>query len=71
MIASTKYREQVLAELDVLPDEYLPFVIQLMRSFRKSMSLNPAATSFSQGWEEARQGNTYTIETLWDDIDAE
>ena len=71
MITTTKYREQVLPELDVLPDEYLPFVLQLMRSFRESVTLKPATASFRQGWQEARQGDTSSVATLWDGIDAE
>jgi hypothetical protein len=65
------YREQVLAELDALPDEYLPFIIQLVRTFRESVTLKPAVASFRQGWQEAQQGVTYPIATLWDDIDAD
>ncbi|HZF39287.1 MAG TPA: hypothetical protein VE715_10710 [Blastocatellia bacterium] len=69
--AITIYRDQVLAELDALPDEYLPFVLQLMRAFRESVTLKPAADSFRQGWREAQRGETSPVETLWDDIDAE
>jgi hypothetical protein len=65
------YREQVLAELDALPDEYLPFVVQLVRTFREGIALKPAADSFRQGWQEALQGITYPLATLWDDIDAD
>jgi hypothetical protein len=69
--ATTSYRERVLAELDALPDEYLPFVLQLMRTFRESVTLKPAASSFRQGWNEAQQGDTYPVTSLWDDIDVE
>jgi hypothetical protein len=69
--ATTPYRDQVLAELDSLPDEYLPFILQLMRTFRESVTLKPAAASFRQGWHEAQQGNTYPVAALWDDIDGE
>lgn len=65
------YKEQVLAELDGFPEEYLPFVLQLMRSFRESVTLKPASESFRQGWQEAQQGDTYPVATLWDDIHAE
>jgi hypothetical protein len=64
------YRERALAELDALPDEYLPFAWQLMRAFRESVSLKSAAASLRQGWEEAQRGDTYPVSTLWDDIDA-
>jgi hypothetical protein len=69
--AAPPYREQVLAELDAVPDEYLPFVLQLVRTFRASIALQPAAASFRQGWHEAQQGVTYPLATLWDDIDAD
>jgi hypothetical protein len=65
------YRNQVLAELEALPEEYLPFVLQIMRAFRESVALKPAAASFSQGWSEAQRGETSPVATLWDDIDAE
>ena len=71
MAATTTYRAQVLAELDGLPDECLPFVLQIMSSFKESITLKPAADSFRQGWEEAQRGETYPIKTLWDDIDSE
>ncbi len=69
--STTPYRDQVLAELDALPDECLPFVLQVMRSFRETISLKPAVASFRQGWYEAQQGDTYPVTTLWDDIDTE
>jgi hypothetical protein len=69
--AITMYRDQVLAELEALPDEYLPLVLQLMRAFREGVTLKPAADSFRQGWQEAQRGETSPAETLWDDIDAE
>jgi len=65
------YRNQVLAELEALPDEYLPFALQLIRAFRESVTLKPAVESFRQGWGEAQRGETSPVETLWDDIDAE
>lgn len=69
--ATVMYRNQVLAELEALPDEYLPFALQLVRTFRESIALKPATASFRQGWSEARQGEVSPVSTLWDDIDAE
>jgi hypothetical protein len=65
------YRDQVLAELEALPDEYLPLVLQLVRTFREGVTLKPASDSFRQGWHEAQQSATYPLATLWDGIDAE
>ncbi len=69
--ATIAYRNQVLAELEALPDEYLPFVLQLVRAFRESLTLKPAEASFRQGWSEARQGVASPVSTLWDGIDVE
>lgn len=71
MTTTTIYRNQVLAELETFPEEYLPFVLQLMRTFRESVTLKSATDSFRQGWQEARQGEVAPIATLWDEIDAE
>ena len=71
MTVTTIYRERVLAEIDALPDEYLPFVLQLVHTLRESVTLKPAAASLRQGWVEAQQGATYPIAELWDDIDVE
>jgi hypothetical protein len=68
---TTPYRDLALAQLDGVPDEYLPYVVQFLRSFRESVRLKPAGASFRQGWEEARRGDTYPISTLWDDVDVE
>lgn len=71
MTTTTIYRERVLAEIDALPDEYLPFVLQLVHTLRESVTLKPAAASFRQGWAEAQHGLTYPIAELWEDIDGE
>ncbi|CAK0764543.1 conserved hypothetical protein [Gammaproteobacteria bacterium] len=65
------YRDRILAEIDTLPDEYLPFVLQLVNTLRESIAIKPASSSLRQGWGEARQGMTYPVATLWDGIDAE
>jgi hypothetical protein len=64
-------RDRVLAEIDALPEEYLPFVLQMMRAFRESVTLKSAEESFRQGWYEAQSGMTSSIEDLWDGIDAQ
>ena len=71
MTVTTIYRERVLAEIDALPDEYLPFVLQLVHTLRESVTLKPAAASLRQGWVETKQGVTYPVAELWDDIDVE
>lgn len=48
-MTTTTYKERLLAEIDVLPDEYLPFVLQLVHTLRDSVTLKPAAASLRQG----------------------
>jgi hypothetical protein len=70
MTATTlMYREKVLAELETLPEEYLLFVLQLMRTFRESVTLKPAAASFRRGWQETQAGELSPVATLWDGVD--
>ncbi len=65
------YRDRVLEELDLIPQEYLPALANLVRAFRESFALPSAAESFRQGWREAKRGDTRPISELWDGIDAE
>jgi hypothetical protein len=72
MTTTTKIsRDKVLAEIDALPEEYLPFLLQMMRAFRESVTLKPAGESFRQGWCEAQRRLTYPVEELWDGVDAQ
>ncbi len=48
MIGTTLYRERVLAEIDTLPNEFLPFVLQLVHTLSESIALKPAAASLRQ-----------------------
>ncbi|HEX9921750.1 MAG TPA: hypothetical protein VGD99_03730 [Anaerolineae bacterium] len=67
----TIYRDQLVQEIDETPDEYLPILLNLIRLFRKSITLKPAEETFRQGWQEAMTDETLPIEELWVDIDAE
>ena len=65
------YKNLLLQEIKDTPDEYLPTLLNIMRIFRKSITLKSADESFRQGWEEAMSGETMPIEELWSGIDAE
>ena len=65
------YKQQLQKEINQLPQEYLPNLIQLVRVFRESVALKPAADSFRQGWAEVANGETQPVSKLWDGIDAE
>lgn len=71
MTTTAVYRERVMNEIDALPDEYLPFVLQFVQTFRASILLKSARNSLIQGWHEARNGEVAPLDTLWEDIDVE
>ncbi len=65
------FREQVQADVAAILPEYLPYLAQMVRTFRETVGLKPADASFRQGWREARSGNTHPVSGLWEGIDAE
>jgi hypothetical protein len=62
---------QLLAELEDVPEEYFPFLLQMIRNYRESVLLQPAADSFRRGWAEAQSGETLPVERLWEGLDVE
>lgn len=71
MTTPTAYRERLLREVQALPEEYLPYLLLLVQTFRDSVTLKPAPASFRQGWHEAQTGALTPLAALWEDIDAE
>ena len=65
------HQRRMLAELDGLPEEYFPLLLEMIRAYRESVLLQPAADSFRKGWAEAQSGNVPPIDRLWEGIDAE
>ena len=65
------YVEQIGQEIRQTPDEYLPMLLQIVRVFRESVTIKPAAESFRTGWQEALRGETLPVEELWHGIEAE
>jgi hypothetical protein len=45
MTIASVCREQVISEINALPEEYLPFVLQLVRMLHESIALKSAADS--------------------------
>jgi hypothetical protein len=70
-VVETDQQRLLLAELQGVPEEYFPFLLQMIRSYRESILLQPAAASFRKGWEEVRSGDTMPVDRLWEGIDAE
>lgn len=64
-------QQQMLAELEGLPEEYYPYLLQMIRNYRESVLLQPAADSFRRGWKEAQSGDTLPVDRLWEGLDVE
>ena len=64
-------QQQMLAELDGLPEEYFPLLLQMIRAYRESVLLQPAGDSFRRGWEEGQSGDVVPVDRLWEGIDVE
>jgi hypothetical protein len=69
MVRPNVTRRAVLEEVEKIPTEYLPFLLEMMRAFRESIMLKPADKSFRQGWQEALRGESRPMSELWEDID--
>jgi len=65
------YEEQLAYEIEKLPGEYLPNLLQIVRLFRDSVTLKPAEDSFRQGWKESMAGETLPVSELWNGIDVD
>jgi hypothetical protein len=61
-------KRQLLAELSSVPEEYYPFLLQMIRNYRESVLLQPAADSFRRGWKEAQSGESLPVDRLWEGI---
>lgn len=70
-VALSEKQRQLLAELEGLPEEYFPLLLQMIRTYRESVLLQPAADSFRRGWQEAQGSDTLPFDRLWEGIDAD
>jgi len=69
---TTAVSEQLMQEIEKMPPEYLPNLLQLVRLFRESVTLKPAEANFRQGWQEATTGQTQPVTegNAWDVLEA-
>lgn len=59
------YKEQLQAEIEATPGECLPARLSIVRVYRQSATLGPAADSFRQGWADVLSGQTLPLSELW------
>ena len=70
MARSDATYRKVVEEVEKIPVEYFPFLLNILRAFRESIALKNAEDSFREGWREAMRGETRSVSELWKDLDA-
>ena len=68
-MATSAYVAQLQKEIQDVPDEYMPALIDMVHAFRQGVVQKSLEESFKQSWLQAQNGETHPIDTLWDDID--
>jgi len=63
------YTEQLHKEIEKTPEEYRALLLRIVHSFREGVMLPTAQDSLKEGWQDVIQGNTHSVDTLWDDLD--
>ena len=63
------YRKKLLEEVEKVPVEYRPSLLDMVRAFRESVTSKTAEESFRKGWQEALRGETQPAVDLWDESD--
>jgi hypothetical protein len=66
----TIYRTQLQEELNMIPTEYMPSLVKIVKAFREGVTLTSAEDTFRKGWQEAQSGQIYPVSNLWDEEDA-
>ncbi|MFT4929665.1 MAG: hypothetical protein ACI8WB_005800, partial [Phenylobacterium sp.] len=67
----TDYAQALHDEIEQTPAEYLSALLNIVHTFRESVSAKSPEQSLEQGLKEALAGETHDVSTLWDGIDAE
>ncbi len=70
MMATTApdYTDQLHKEIEKIPEEYRGLLLRIVHSFREGVTLPTAEQSVQEGWQDVMQGNTHSVDTLWDDL---
>lgn len=70
-MATQNYTDRLNEEVQHVPDEYMPALIDIVQAFRQGVVQKSLEESFERSWAQAQAGETHPIETLWDGIDDE
>ena len=62
--------EALVNEIQQMPEEYRPLLLRIVRSFREGVTLPSVSESFREGWQDVVDGNTHSVDDLWQRLDA-
>lgn len=60
--------KEFLDEIEAIPQEYLPALLEVVRGFRRAILSTGAGDSIRQGIKEALTGETLPISELWNEM---
>jgi len=63
------YTEQLVAEIQMVPEEYMPALIDMIHAFRAGVIQKSFEEELQDSFRDAKSGKTFPINTLWDGID--
>ncbi|HOS78824.1 MAG TPA: hypothetical protein PLJ24_01015 [Anaerolineae bacterium] len=67
----TTYKARIKQEIEQMPEEYLPLLLEMIHLLRQGIALKPAEESFRQGWQETLNGEVLPVTELWSGIESE
>lgn len=67
----TDYAQALHNEIELTPAEHLAALLNIVHTFRESVSLKSPEQSLEQALKEVQSDELHDINTLWDGIDAE
>ncbi len=70
-MATQRYTDRLNEEIRDVPDEYMPALIDIVHAFRQGVVQKSLEESIQRSLKQAQAGETFPIDTLWDDLDNE
>ena len=63
------FTQQLHQEIEKTPEEFHPLLFRIVHSFREGVTLPSAQESFKEAWQDVKNDNLHSVETLWDNMD--
>ena len=67
--SNQSYSDQLAAELQQVPEEYMPALIDMIHAFRAGVIQKGFESDLKASLQDAKAGKTSPIDSLWDGIE--